>query len=222
MLALNRKVHRAHQRVREGNFALNGLMGFDFHGRTAGIIGTGKIGAIVASILNGFGIKLLATDAFENPECLNLGVSYVPLNTLLEESDIITLHCPLTSETHHLIDEDAIEKIKPGAMIINTSRGGLVDTRAVVEGLKSGRLGYLGLDVYEEEEAPFFEDLSDHIIQDDLFMRLLTFPNVVITAHQAFFTKEALDNIVCTTLENIKQYESTGSCTNAVSLSEVA
>lgn len=216
MLTLNRKLHRAHQRVREGNFSLNGLMGFDFNDRVAGVIGTGKIGAIVARILLGFGLRVLATDAVPNKACIDLGIEYVLLPELLQRSDIITLHCPLTPDTHHLIDSTAIKLMKAGVMLINTSRGGLIDTAAVIEGLKSQKIGYLGLDVYEEEGDLFFEDLSDVIIQDDIFSRLLTFPNVFITAHQAFFTREAVTNIVDTTLYNITEFEAGHLCKNRV------
>ena len=216
MMTLNRKFHRSYQRVREGNFALHGLLGFDMHGRTAGIIGTGKIGSIVAKILCGFGLSIVAYDANESEECKALGVRYVDLPELLAQSDIVSLHCPLNRSTHHIIDAEAITRMKPGVMLVNTSRGGLVDTAAVIEGLKRGHLGFLGLDVYEEEEELFFEDLSNSIIQDDRFMRLLTFPNVMITAHQAFFTKEAVSNIVETTLYNVKEFISSGSCSNEV------
>jgi len=207
ILALNRKIHRAYARVREGNFALEGLLGFDLDGKTAGVVGTGKIGAIVARILAGFGCRLLAFDPFPNPEVVARGARYVPLEELYAASDIITLHCPLTPGTHHLIDAGAVARMKPGVMLINTSRGGLVDTRAVIEGLKSGKIGFLGLDVYEEEADLFFEDLSGQVIQDDVFARLLTFPNVIITSHQAFFTEEALRNIASTTLANIADFE---------------
>lgn len=207
MLALNRHIHRSYNRVREGNFALDGLLGFDLHGRTVGIVGTGRIGAIVARILHGLGCRLLAHDVSQHPDCTTLGVTYCDLPTLLKQSDIVTLHCPLGPATHHLIDAKAIVHMKPGVMLINTSRGGLVDTRAVIEGLKSGHIGYLGLDVYEEEEELFFENLSDQVLRDDVFARLLTFPNVIITGHQAFFTREALDNIAHTTLANITAFE---------------
>lgn len=203
MLTLNRKLHRAHQRVREGNFALAGLMGFDFHGKSAGVIGTGKIGRIVVRILSGFGMTVYANDMYQDPECLALGVEYVSLPELLSLSDIVSLHCPLTPDTHHLINTSTLQEMRDGVMLINTSRGGLIDTAAIVEALKQGKIGYLGLDVYEEEGDLFFEDLSDTIIKDDTFTRLLTFPNVLITAHQAFFTREALTNIVETTLMNI-------------------
>ncbi len=206
MLALNRKIHRAHNRVREGNFALEGLLGFDMAGRTAGIVGTGKIGAIVARILHGFGCRLLAFDVHPNPECEALGVHYVPWPQLLSDADIVTLHCPLTPQTHHLIDAQAVAQMKPGVMLINTSRGKIIDTRAVIEGLKSGRIGYLGIDVYEEEADVFFEDLSHTVLQDDLLARLLTFPNVLVTGHQAFFTREALEQIARVTMHNVTAF----------------
>ncbi len=207
ILALNRGIHRAYGRVRDANFSLDGLLGFDLHGRAVGIVGTGVIGATVARILSGFGCHLLAYDVHENPACRELGVNYVEMEELLAASDVITLHCPLTRDTHHLIDEQALAQVKPGVMLINTSRGALVDTQAVVDALKSGRVGSLGLDVYEEEEHLFFKDLSSVVIQDDVFMRLLTFPNVIVTAHQAYFTSDALTNIAETTLANISAYE---------------
>jgi D-lactate dehydrogenase len=216
MLMLNRKLHRAYNRVREGNFALDGLLGFDMHGKTAGVIGTGKIGSIACRILSGFGCRVLAHDVVENPQVRAVGGTYVSLNELLANCDIITLHAPLTPTTRHLIDDSAIARMKPGVMLINTSRGALVDTRAVIEGLKSGRIGALGLDVYEEEADLFFEDLSNTVIHDDVFARLQTFPNVVITGHQAFFTAEALRAIAETTLENISCLERGGVCANVV------
>ena len=216
ILTLNRQYHRAYNRVRESNFSLNGLLGFDLHGSTVGIVGTGKIGMCFARIMKGFGCNLLAYDIYQNPACLELGVKYVELSQLLAESDIVSLHCPLTPESHHLINATTLEQFKTGAMLINTSRGGLVDTKAAIDALKSKKLGYLGLDVYEQEDALFFEDLSDEVIQDDIFERLLTFPNVVITAHQAFFTKNALQNIAQTTLSNITEFEKTGECENTV------
>lgn len=206
ILTLNRKTHRAFNRVREGNFSLDGLLGFDLRGRTVGVIGTGKIGQVFAQIMRGFGCDVLAYDPYPNRDAEAI-VQYVPLPHLLKQSDIISLHCPLTPDTYHLIDKNALEQTKPGVMLINTSRGALVDTRAVIDGLKSGQVGYLGLDVYEEEADLFFEDLSNRVIQDDIFMRLLTFPNVVITGHQGFFTEEALVNIASTTLENITAFE---------------
>ena len=206
VLTLNRKLNRAYNRVREGNFSLEGLLGFDLHGRTVGVIGTGKIGLGFARIMAGFGCKVLAFDPYPSAEAEAV-VQYVSLPRLYRSSDIVSLHCPLTPETHHLIGEAALAQLKRGVMLINTSRGALVDTRAVIEGLKSGQIGYLGLDVYEEEEDLFFEDLSDRVIQDDVFTRLLTFPNVVITGHQGFFTEEALENIAATTLANITAFE---------------
>ena len=202
ILTLNRKFHKAFNRVREGNFAIDGLLGFDMHGKTVGVIGTGKIGTITARILAGFGCKLLFYDVFENDEAKSIG-RYVPLPELYAASDIISLHCPLTKETQHIACADAIGQMKPGVMLINTSRGALVDTPAVIAGLKSGKIGYLGLDVYEEEADLFFEDLSGRVIQDDTFMRLLTFPNVLITSHQAFFTANALEEIARVTMANL-------------------
>jgi D-lactate dehydrogenase len=216
ILALNRKVHRAWARVREGNFALDGLLGFDLVGRTAGMVGTGKIGAAVARIMAGFGCRVLAFDPVSNPECVTLGVSYVPFAELLAQSDIVSLHCPLTPETRHLMDAAALARMKPGAMLINTGRGALVDTRAVIDALKTGRLGHLGLDVYEEEAALFFEDHSWRVLQDDVFARLLTFPNVVVTGHQGFFTAEALTAIAETTLQAVTEFEQGRAPTNAV------
>jgi D-lactate dehydrogenase len=210
ILTLNRKTHRAYNRVREGNFALDGLLGFDLNGKTVGIVGTGRIGEVVARILAGFGCRLLAFDPQENPVCTALGVRYVALDDLLGESDIVTLQCPLTPQTHHLIDAAAVAKMKRGAMLINTSRGAVVDARALIDGLKSGAVGSLGLDVYEEEADLFFEDLSSRIIPDDVFARLLTFPNVLITGHQGFFTAEALTAIAETTIANVDAFEREG------------
>jgi D-lactate dehydrogenase len=215
MLALNRKFHKAFNRVREGNFAIDSLLGFDMHGKTVGVIGTGKIGTITAKILAGFGCKLLLYDVFENEEAKSVG-RYVPLALLYAESDIITLHCPLTTETEHVVCAAAIEQMKPGVMLINTSRGALVDTPAVIAGLKSGKIGYLGLDVYEEEADLFFEDLSSRVIQDDTFMRLLTFPNVLITSHQAFFTANALEEIARVTMGNLTALERRAAVENEV------
>ncbi|QDZ41175.1 2-hydroxyacid dehydrogenase [Euhalothece natronophila Z-M001] len=215
ILTLNRKIHRAFYRVREGNFALNGLLGFDLYGRTVGIIGTGNIGYITGQILSGFGCKVLAYDPYPNESFSNFG-EYVSLDELYARSDIISLHCPLTEENRHLINETSITKMKPGVMLINTSRGGLIDTKAVITGLKSKTIGYLALDVYEKESDLFFEDLSNEVIEDDVFQRLLTFPNVIITGHQAFFTEEALTNIANTTLSNITEIETTNTCKNLV------
>lgn len=221
MLTLNRKTHRAYARVREGNFELDGLLGFDIHGLTVGVVGTGKIGIEVARIMHGFGCRLLGYDPYPNPEAGRLGLDYVTLDDLFARSDIISLHTPLTPETYHLINAGTIARMKPGVMLINTSRGALVDAAAAIEGLKEGRIGYLGLDVYEEEADLFFEDLSDRIIQDDVFARLLTFPNVVITGHQAFFTRNALRAIADTTLLNIRDFEQTGQSSNAVTAAQV-
>lgn len=207
MLALNRKIHRAYTRVREGNFSLQGLLGFDMKGRTVGIVGTGKIGAIVATILQGFGCRVLACDQHPSRVLESRGVEYTDLDRLLAASDIVSLHCPLTPETHHLIGDGAFARMKDGVMLINTSRGALVDTPAVIRALKSGTIGALGLDVYEEEGDLFFEDLSGEVLQDDTFARLLTFPNVIITGHQAFFTRDALENIARTTLDNVRAIE---------------
>ncbi len=216
MLSLNRKLHRAYNRVREGNFALDGLLGFDVHGKTVGIVGTGKIGTAVAHILTGFGCRTLAFDPIPNETCRSLGVRYVKFEELLAQSDILTLHCPLTPDNKHMIDASALSKMRDGVMLINTSRGALIDTLAVIEALKSGKIGYLGLDVYEEEEQIFFEDRSGLIISDDVFSRLLTFPNVIVTGHQAFFTREALENIAAATIDNITRFESGQSLSNQV------
>jgi len=207
ILALNRRLYKSYARVREGNFALEGLLGFELSGRVAGVIGTGKIGAITARILCAFGCHVLAYDVIPNAELESLGVRYVPFDEILSQADIISLHCPLMPDTYHLINRAAIAKMRPGVMLINTSRGALVDTREVIRGLKSGLIGYLGMDVYEEEEALFFEDLSNRVIQDDIFSRMLTFPNVLITAHQAFFTRNALQAIAEQTLANVTAYE---------------
>lgn len=207
MLTLNRKIHRAYARVREGNFALEGLLGFDLHGQTVGIVGTGKIGLITAQILHGFGCHLLAYDRYPNPDFEAMGGRYVELPELMAGSDIVTLHCPLTPETYHLINTETLRQMKPGVMLINTSRGALIDTQAVLEALKAGQVGYLGLDVYEEEADLFFEDLSNRLILDDVFARLLTMPNVIITGHQGFFTRNALERIAEVTLDNITKFE---------------
>lgn len=205
ILALNRNIHRAHNRIRENDYSLNGLMGFDLHGKTVGVVGAGKIGRVFIDIMIGFGCRVLVHDLAENPE-LAARVQYVTLAELWSQSDILSLHCPLTPTTQHLINAAVVELLKPGVMLINTSRGGLVDTPAVIRGLKSGRIGYLGLDVYEEEADLFFEDLSNQVMQDDVFARLTTFPNVIVTGHQAFFTREALQKIAEVTLGNINAY----------------
>lgn len=207
ILTLNRKTHKAFSRTRDNNFSINGFLGFDMYGKTAGVIGTGKIGQKLISILNGFGIKVLAYDKFPNEELAGkLGFVYTDLDTIYSESDILSLHCPLNTETHHMIDNDSISRMKDNVMIINTSRGGLIDTVSLIENLKTGKIGSAGLDVYEEEGDYFFEDYSSQIITDDILARLLTFPNVLITSHQAFFTREALSNIANTTLTNISDY----------------
>lgn len=208
LLALDRRIPRAWSRVRDNNFALEGLLGHDIHGRTVGIVGTGRIGALVAKTFRlGFGCTVLAHDRYEVEELKANGVTYVERDELIARSDIISLHCPLTPETHHLIDEAAIKRAKPGFLLINTSRGALIDAEAVIGGLKSGQIGGVALDVYEQEADLFFEDLSSEIIQDDVFQRLLTFPNVLITGHQAFFTEEALLAIAKTTMGNIADEE---------------
>ncbi|MCM4159927.1 2-hydroxyacid dehydrogenase [Antarcticibacterium flavum] len=216
ILTINRKTHRAYNRVREGNFSLNGLMGFDLHGKTVGLIGLGKIGVCTAKILLGFGCKVLGYDVEEQEEVKQLGVEYSSLDNLYLKSDIISLHCPLTPDTHHIIDSSSIAKMKKGVMLINTSRGALVDTQAVIDGLKSEYIKYLGIDVYEEEADLFFEDLSDKVIKDDVFMRLLSFNNVLITGHQAFFTEEAMREISRVTLGNIASFERGGEVENEV------
>lgn len=207
VLCLNRKLHRAYNRVREGNFSLDGLLGLDMAGRTVGVMGTGRIGTAFCRIMRGFGCRVLAHDPAPRDEVREMGVRYVEPPSLYAESDVLSLHLPLVPGTHHLVDADAIAAMKPGVMLVNTSRGALVDTKAVIDGLKSGRIGSLGIDVYEEEENLFFEDLSDQVIRDDVFARLLTFPNVLVTGHQGFFTREALDNIAETTLANASTFE---------------
>ncbi|WP_448581697.1 2-hydroxyacid dehydrogenase [Thermaurantiacus sp.] len=222
MLALNRHLCRAWSRVREGNFVLDGLIGFDMAGKTAGIVGTGTIGRVVARILLGFGCHVIATDPAPDPELEAKGVRYLPFLALAEEADILTLHCPLTPETRHLVNAEALARMKRGVMLINTSRGAVVDTRALIGALKSGHLGSLGLDVYEEESHLFFRDLSSRAIADDLFARLLTFPNVLITGHQGFFTAEALTAIAETTIANIDQFAATGAPLHEVSVERLA
>ena len=202
MLTLNRKFHRAFNRVREQDFSLDGLMGFDMHGKTAGIVGTGQIGAVVCRILGGFGCRVLAHDPLPSAACLSMGVQYVDMPTLLAHSDIISLHCPLTPATRHLIGEAELAAMRRGAMLINTSRGAVIDTPALIRSLKAGHLGAVGLDVYEEEGDLFFRDLSESVIRDDVFVRLMTFPNVLITAHQGFLTREALTSIAHITIGN--------------------
>lgn len=207
MLALNRKVHKAYNRTREGNFSLAGLEGFDMHGKTAGVVGTGKIGRVACGILRGFGMRVLASDPFPDAAwAQEAGVEYAALDRLFAEADIVSLHCPLTKDNVHLVDAARIGRMKRGAMIVNTGRGALIDARALVEGLKEGRIGAAGLDVYEEEDEYFFEDHSALPLMDDTLARLLTFPNVLITGHQAFLTAEALEAIARTTLDNLDAY----------------
>lgn len=207
MLSLNRKIHRAYWRTRDGNFSLNGLMGFDMHGKTIGIIGTGKIARILIRLLKGFGMRILAYDLYPDMKFAGEeGISYVSLDELYRESDIISLHCPLTDQTKYMIDKDSIDKMKKGVMIINTGRGQLINTNDLIEGLKEKKIAAAGLDVYEEEGEYFYEDKSDKIIDDDVLARLLSFNNVIVTSHQAFFTKEALHNIAETTLQNIEDF----------------
>ncbi|MDW3197172.1 MAG: 2-hydroxyacid dehydrogenase [Cytophagales bacterium] len=207
MLSLNRKTNKAYNRVREGNFSLHGLVGFDLYKKTVGVIGTGKIGQAFCRIMKGFGTRVLAYDLYPSEALAEDGVEYVSLEDLFKNSDVVSMHCPLTPDSSHLINEQTISMMKPGVMLINTSRGGLINTKDVIAGLKSRHIGYLGIDVYEQEESLFFKDLSAHIIQDDLIMRLISFPNVLITAHQAFLTQEALSEIARTTLENIHAFE---------------
>jgi len=206
LLSINRKIHKAYNRVKDDNFSLNGLMGFNVHGKTVGIVGTGKIGTATIKILLGFGARVICYDPFESEEVRELGIEYTPLDTLFEQSDIISLHCPLMEDTKHLINADSISTMKDGVLIINTSRGGLVDTKAIIKALKNHKIGGLGLDVYEMESELFFQDRSAEIIQDDVFQRLLTFPNVIVTGHQGFFTKEALVEIAQTTVNNLNGF----------------
>lgn len=216
ILTLNRKTHKAYNRVREGNFSLEKLTGFDLYGKTVGVIGTGKIGQVFCDIMKGFGCRVLAFDLIANKELEAKGVEYLPLVQLLPQCDIISLHCPLTEQTKHLINTDTIGFLKPGVMLINTSRGALIETQAVIHALKTGHIRYLGIDVYEQEEKLFFHDLSEEIIEDDAIMRLMSFPNVLITSHQGFFTDEALTQIAQTTLQNIDDFEAGKSLVNKV------
>jgi D-lactate dehydrogenase len=216
ILTLNRKTHKAYNRVREGNFSLERLIGFDIYGKTVGVVGTGKIGETFCRLLKGFGCKIVAFDIVENKALITEGVTFLPLKDVLAQADIISLHCPLNDKTKHLINADSLKSIKRGAMLINTGRGGLIDTVAVIDALKSGQLGYLGIDVYEQEENLFFRDFSESVIQDDVMMRLLSFPNVLITAHQAFFTEEALSQIAQITLQNISDFEENKILVNTV------
>ncbi|MCU0984666.1 MAG: 2-hydroxyacid dehydrogenase [Acetobacteraceae bacterium] len=217
LLALVRRIHRAYTRTRESNFALDGLLGFDLHGRTVSVVGTGRIGAIVARILQaGFGCRVLAYDIHRDASLEQIGVRYVDRDAIVAESDIITLHCPLTPETHHLLNPRSVARLKPGVIVVNTSRGALIDTEAAIEALKTGQLGGLAIDVYEQEADLFFEDLSNEIIQDDTLQRLMMFPNVLVTGHQAFFTREAMGAIAATTLANISDFAGGRPLANAV------
>jgi D-lactate dehydrogenase len=218
IMTLNRKTHKAYNRVREGNFAADRLTGFNLYGKTVGVIGTGKIGEAFCQIMLGFGCKVLAYDIYENEKLKLQGIEYLPLEKILKQSDIVSLHCPLNDHTHHMMNKTTFSKMKKGAMLINTSRGGLVDTKAVIKALKKGKIGYLGIDVYEEEEELFFQDLSEQIITDDQIMRLMAFPNVLVTAHQGFLTNEALENIATITLENITNFEKGITLENEVSI----
>ena len=214
IMTLNRKTHRAFNRVREGNFLLDGLIGFDLNGRTVGIVGAGKIGRTFARIMQGFGCTVVAFDPYPDPEVEESGIEFLPWEAFLSRCDVISLHCPLTPETHAMIDAEAIALMKPGVMLINTSRGTIIDTAAVIDALKSGHISSLGLDVYEQEENLFFKDLSDEVIQDDLFQRLLTFPNVLVTGHQGFLTRQAMEEIAQTTVENLRCLCNDEPCTN--------
>ena len=216
IMTLNRKTHKAYNRVREANFSLDRLTGFDIYGKTVGIIGTGKIGQCFAHIMLGMGCKALAFDIIANKDMEADGVQYLPLKDLLQQSDIVSLHCPLTEQTKHIINNTTLDMMKNGAMLINTSRGALIDTKAVIDALKKRKLGYLGIDVYEQEEKLFFHDLSENIIEDDVIMRLLSFPNVLITSHQGFLTDEALTQIALITLQNISDFEQGKKLENAI------
>jgi D-lactate dehydrogenase len=216
MLALNRRIHRAYQRTRDANFSLDGLTGFNMHNKTAGVVGTGKIGVATLRILKGFGMKLLACDPYPSDAALELGAEYVDLKTLFARSDVITLHCPMTPENHHMLNAQAFSEMKDGVMIINTSRGGLIDSQAAIEALKQQKIGSLGMDVYENERDLFFEDKSNDVIQDDIFRRLSACHNVLFTGHQAFLTAEALTAISETTLGNLQQLDKGEACPNRV------
>lgn len=216
LLTLNRKIHRSYSRVRELNFSLDGLVGFDLFGKTVGVIGTGRIGKIFAQIMTSFGCRVLVYDLVKDPELKkNPSVQYVDLESLCQQSHIVSLHIPLTKETYHIIDRELISKMKDGVFIINTGRGALIDAKALIDGLKGEKIGGAALDVYEEEEEVFFHDLSDKILKDDTLARLLTFPNVLMTSHQAFLTQEALNNIAQATLESIDEFIKTGSVSGA-------
>jgi D-lactate dehydrogenase len=217
--ALNRKIHRAYNRTRDSNFAIDGLMGFDLHGKTVAVIGTGKIGRVFARIMLGFGCKVLGHDIARSPEFAALGARYAEPGEIGAKADIISLHCPLTPETQHLVNAEMLSRLKRGALLINTSRGGLVDTVAATEALKSGQLGGLGLDVYEQEADIFFRDLSSTVVTDDVFERLLSFPNVIVTGHQAFFTREAITTICETTINSVSEFAAGKGLSNEIRFS---
>ena len=216
LLTSVRRIHKAYIRTRDFNFSLNNMMGFDLHGKTVGVVGTGKIGRCFINICKGFGMNVIAFDKFPADDLIDAGVKYVSMDEMFRESDIISLHCPLTEETYHIIDEKSIEKCKKGVVIINTSRGALVDAQALLEEIKSRKVGAACLDVYEEESDLFFEDFSGHILEDDILARLISMPNVIVTSHQAFLTAEALENIAETTLSNVKEIMGTGKCENEI------
>ncbi|NNK12227.1 MAG: 2-hydroxyacid dehydrogenase [Flavobacteriaceae bacterium] len=216
ILTLNRKTHKAYNRVREGNFSLNKLLGFNLHGKTVGVIGTGKIGATFCSIIKGFGCEIMAFDLYPSEELKAQGVEYKSLEEVFKQSDIISLHCPLNPDTKHIINKSSLAMMKQGIMIINTSRGALINTPDILKGLADKKVGFLGIDVYEQEENLFFKDLSEMIIEDDLILRLISYPNVLITSHQAYFTREAMEEITMTTINNIKEYCNGESLTNQV------
>tara|TARA_R110002124_G_scaffold287335_2_gene473217 strand:- start:34297 stop:35286 length:990 start_codon:yes stop_codon:yes gene_type:complete len=216
ILTLNRKTHKAYNRVREGNFSLKNLIGFNLHGKTVGVVGTGQIGAAFCRIMKGFGCNLFAYDLTESQELVEMGVQYLPIDEVFMQSDIISLHCPLTPGTKHIVNSSSLAQMKDGVMIINTSRGALINTADAIDGLAQKKIGYLGIDVYEQEEKLFFEDLSESIIQDDYILRLNSFPNVLITSHQAYFTKEAMDQITLITLDNIQAFENKQQLINEV------
>lgn len=218
LLAVNRKIARASTRTRDGNFELDGLMGFDLHGKTVGVVGTGKIGLIFAQIMRGFGCTLVGHDPYPAPAFEALGGRYLPIGELLACSDVVSLHCPLTEANRHIINVAALADMKRGCILVNTSRGGLVDTEAAVEALKTAQLGGLALDVYEQEASLFFQDLSSTIITDDVIQRLVSFPNVIVTGHQAFFTEEAIGQIMATTIESISAFEAGAPLSNRVPL----
>jgi D-lactate dehydrogenase len=220
LLALNRKIHKAYNRTRDGNFELDGLMGFDLHGKCVGVIGTGRIGRVFARIMKGFGCDVVGYDNYPHPEFEAIGGRYVQPVEIGALADIISLHVPLTPETHHIVNDSTLAAMKPGTLLVNTSRGGLIDTEVAIEALKSGHLGGLAIDVYEQEADLFFQDLSSQIITDDVIQRLVSFPNVIVTGHQAFFTREAIGTICATTLESISDFEAGRPLKNQVKRSD--